>query len=875
MHVSLFTEPTKSVQRVGLLSVWMPGRTQGGTPQSMSPRTRGHSTVHDVETADHSLTDVAERTMPEEVADLDIEVQAMFDRIRTRLGLQPTPRDERETVGRYELEDQKIGAGGMGSVYRAYDTELRRMVAIKLVSPRSLTKVHKLRDRLRREAVVLARLDHPNVVKVYDGGVDRGRVFLAMELVVGDTLREWQTRPECSVKERLRLYADAGRGLAAAHRAGIVHRDFKPDNVFVGEDGRARVGDFGLAYVLGEHDVEHGEDSSDGSAVSEQITQAGEFLGTIGYSAPEQLSGNRPDARSDQYAFFVALWESLCGEKPYAGSTRAELLDAMQQGEPRGAAALPSRLRRILRVGLSVQPERRYSHMEAVVAVLERELERPRRILRRTGWTMTIVVCLAGPLWYVARTASHECQLADEIAAQSSTKAWSEFAEALPEVAVRFKALLDEREAEARLMCLSGDRARARRQQLEAIVRILERLPGYPLSEFPGFAQELEHALVAGPTAALTPTIDLFVAETIEPREAEGEHAKVIEACNTALEAARTAADRAELHLRRGRAYSQHGEYQLAVLDFKEARRLAELAGDRERRLRANLEAAKTLVMRSEQLEQAAVWLDIARDVLEAVGEPMTSPRRADLDEVSASRLRRLEDFDSALVLQRKAVTRDMLAGRSYTLVPRLINLGHIHEARGHAFAAERCYRIALGLDGDDPEVLVNLARLLVNEFQPTDDRDEVRRILDAILDSDHRDTLLLAAIAALQLEIQLGDVDNIRSRRERLLDLLESGHPGTPTHIREAWQMIAYSHGVAGDLDHRFDSTLETLRPMLSAGDQAWFDLDLVEAVGWSHPEIVVKLLDHASSQLGHPDSAPERDELSARIEAARHGRN
>jgi serine/threonine protein kinase len=833
-----------------------------------------------VETANDSMIEVAERTMPEEIAGLDVEVQAMFDRVRTRLGLQSTPQDIREMVGRYELEDEKIGAGGMGSVYRAYDTELQRTVAIKLVSPRSLTNAHKLRERLRREAIVLAKLDHPNVVKVYDGGIDHGRVFLAMELVNGETLRERQARADGSVTERLRLYADAGRGLAAAHRQGIVHRDFKPDNVFVGEDGRARVGDFGLAYVLGEHDIDHGEDATDQSTSPERMTQTGEFLGTLGYSAPEQLRGNRPDARSDQYAFCVALWESLCGEKPYSGNTREELLDAMERTEPREADALPNRLRRALRIGLSAQPEHRYPHMEAVVRVLERELDRPNRIRRWATWGIASTVGLAGvgALWLAyEKTANPKCPLADDIAAQSSTRAWSEFAEAMPWIAERFKARLDDLESDARSVCLPGGLPReteARRQQLELLLRILERLPEYSPSRFPEFAREFEIALVAGPTQPLDLTIEQLVADTIEPSETRGEYQEVIMVCSKALdELAQTPVDRAELRLRRGRAYSLNADYELAVFDFREARRLAEFSMDRERRLQANLEAAKTLVMRSEMLEPGAVWLDNARDVLEAVDEPILSPRRAALEEVSASLSRRLDDDEAALSLQRKAVIRDVLAGRSFDLVPRLINLGNIHEVLENTVAAERCYRAALFLDREDPEARVNLARLLVNEFEPSDDPDEARQVLRELLESGHRDTLLPAATSALQLEVQVGNVDAIRLRREELVNLLESRHPGTPTHLREARKLIAYAHAVAGDFDPEFDAALEKLRPMLSAIEQAALDLDLAEIAGSTHPDIAAKLVDHASNQLVHMVPTPERDELRSRVETMRRG--
>ncbi|MCA9683705.1 MAG: serine/threonine protein kinase, partial [Myxococcales bacterium] len=234
--------------------------------------------------------DSREGELPEEIAGLDLETQAMFERVSARLGLS---NGESTRIGRYELREW-IGRGGMGQVWRAHDPELGREVAIKLVSPRPGREPGVLRARLRREAQVLARLEHPNVVAVYDAGVHRGQVYVVMELVDGLTLRASQKGLEAD--ELLGLYADAARGLLAAHARGIVHRDFKPDNVFVGKDHRARVGDFGLAHALLEPDSdqeptagakEEGAKETDAETTEQRLTSLGEVVGTLGYVAPE------------------------------------------------------------------------------------------------------------------------------------------------------------------------------------------------------------------------------------------------------------------------------------------------------------------------------------------------------------------------------------------------------------------------------------------------------------------------------------------------------------------------------------------------------------------------------------------------------------
>jgi len=285
------------------------------------------------------------------------------------------------TIGaRYELEAE-LGRGGMGVVHVAHDRTLGRKVALKL--HRAGTRD----DRLHREAVAMATLAHPNVVTVFEVGQFGDRMFVAMEYVRGGTLRSWLTASKHSWREILALSLDAGAGLAAAHAAGLVHRDFKPENVLVGDDGRPRVSDFGLArggFVA---------PAPSGDATT--TTETGTVQGTPAYMAPEQLAGERVDARSDQFAFCVTAWECLYGVRPFAGSTIAALHQAIEARQLRGAtSAVPAAVRRVLERGLATAPGDRHADLPALLAAL-RSAAAP-RTRKRVLWIAAALVAAGG-----------------------------------------------------------------------------------------------------------------------------------------------------------------------------------------------------------------------------------------------------------------------------------------------------------------------------------------------------------------------------------------------------------------------------------------------------------------------------------------------
>jgi serine/threonine protein kinase len=307
-------------------------------------------------------------------------------------------------VGRYQIQG-RIGAGGMGVVYRAHDPELVRDVAVKLLNTdaTSTKDPATARARLVREARAMARLAHPNVLHVYDVGTTDDGVFIAMELVEGKSLGSVCEGDRPPWRQILRYYVDAGRGLAAAHAAGVIHRDFKPENVLVGTDERVRVGDFGLAGGPAalerstSQDSELDRDSGD-LQVSGSLTRTGALLGTPKYMAPEQEAGGTASASSDQFSFCVALYEALYGRPPFAGSTVAEYRHEVRHGRVQDPPA-DSKVRgwihtEIVR-GLAVDPTERHPALDPLLDRLEEALVDP-NVARRRRRRMRVLSLAVG-----------------------------------------------------------------------------------------------------------------------------------------------------------------------------------------------------------------------------------------------------------------------------------------------------------------------------------------------------------------------------------------------------------------------------------------------------------------------------------------------
>jgi eukaryotic-like serine/threonine-protein kinase len=351
----------------------------------------------------------------------DQSTETLADGPRTRKREREAP----TRLGRYMILSE-LGRGGMSVVYVAYDPQLDRRVALKVVRGDQLTKAH--RARLHREAQALARLSHPSVVTVFDVGDIGDDTFVAMELIDGMSLREWIATPR-TWREIVRVIVAAGRGLAAAHAAGIVHRDVKPDNIVIATSGAVKLVDFGLARDLGDRTAESGEHpavddlelaagsidtardaSSSGSLRPlESITRVGNVVGTPAYMPPEARRRNNPetDQRSDQFSLCVTIYEALFHQKPFAVSSKGLLARAEAptvaddpDSDTRTLAAPPPRdtsvpawLQKVVSRGLAVEPRHRYPTVDALLAALDRDPERTRR---RIGAAAGVLLAVAG-----------------------------------------------------------------------------------------------------------------------------------------------------------------------------------------------------------------------------------------------------------------------------------------------------------------------------------------------------------------------------------------------------------------------------------------------------------------------------------------------
>jgi eukaryotic-like serine/threonine-protein kinase len=311
-------------------------------------------------------------------------------------------------LGRYLILDQ-IGAGGMGVVYVAFDPQLDRKVALKVLRTDLGADQTRFRARMLREAKAMARLSHPHVIHVHDVGVDGERVFLAMELVDGGTLKSWLRQRKRPWREVLDVFLGAGRGLAAAHAAGLVHRDFKPENVILGVDGRARVTDFGLARAAdsgeqigdgdGDGDVNGDANANESASLDVPLTRAGTVMGTPGYMSPEQCRGEPADARSDQFGFCATLYEALYGQRAFPGLSPDEVMESVADGKLRDApadSAVPMWLRRILLRGLRVEPAERWPSMDVLLEALARDPAQQRRRWLTVAGVAAAMLALVG-----------------------------------------------------------------------------------------------------------------------------------------------------------------------------------------------------------------------------------------------------------------------------------------------------------------------------------------------------------------------------------------------------------------------------------------------------------------------------------------------
>lgn len=333
---------------------------------------------------------------PLSVAEIDLEYERLtsswspLEKFAAQIGivesLTVVRKDLHSTaLGKYDVT-REVARGGMGVVFEAVDRELGRTVALKLwYEPTGAPD-----EKIRREAMNLARLSHPNVVVVHEVDRVEDLFYMAMEFVRGRDLRERLARP-MPWRDATRLFVEAGQGLAAAHEAGLVHGDFKPENILVGDDGRVRVADFGVARAMETDASDHDREPRP----ADRPASESPIGGTPAYMAPERLSGQRGDARSDQFSFCVALWEAIFGERPFSGRTELALWAAITEGEPvvgAAVAGISARLVAALRRGLSPQAVSRFPSMPVLLAELAECLAEPERERQRQRVKTTVVV---------------------------------------------------------------------------------------------------------------------------------------------------------------------------------------------------------------------------------------------------------------------------------------------------------------------------------------------------------------------------------------------------------------------------------------------------------------------------------------------------
>ena len=361
------------------------------------------------------------------------------------------------TIGRFRVL-RPLGAGGMSVVYAAYDEKLDRRIALKLLrggeSPDS-------QARLLREAQAMARLSHPNVVAVHEVGTWNDQVYVAMEFVKGRDLRTWLAEAPQHHTDVLEVFAAAGRGLAAAHQAGIVHRDFKPANVLLGDDGRVRVVDFGLARTGNDQQPEHSHARLPAAvSLTASLTATGALVGTPAYMSPEQHGGRLADARSDQFSFCVALYEGLHGAPPFAGATLAALADDVAAGRLAPVpedSNVPIWLRRVVLRGLAVDPADRWPSMDDLLDELARDPEKLRRARVRVGLVAAAVAAVVLGFAWLARdqadvarvaqraeaAAEHQRNLAEQLQADAEAQRDALLADLKVQLAAKESALAD------------------------------------------------------------------------------------------------------------------------------------------------------------------------------------------------------------------------------------------------------------------------------------------------------------------------------------------------------------------------------------------------------------------------------------------------
>ena len=744
----------------------------------MTPETKSAASLHD--------------TLPSEVFARSPRRVDPVDRLAREVALQRVSSqlfaDRRPSVaiGRY-VAMEKIGSGAMGVVYAARDPELGRKVAIKVLRRDASGAIE--RARLLREARSMAQLSHPNVVPVYDVGTiapddpsagTSPAVFIAMEYVEGVTLSRWLAAEPRDVEQILAVMMDAGRGLAAAHASGLVHRDFKPDNVMVGKDGRARVMDFGLALSAPRATAP----SDRGRAThvdAASLSTAGGVAGTPAYMAPEQFRGDELGPACDQFGLCVTLWEALHGRRPFTGRTVAQLWAALSEGRPSPSTSpreVPTWLRNAIARGLAFAPEDRWPSIDALLHALDRGRVRARR--RRLAIAAGAMVIAAAGALGVRAVEARSSEAACERAGEAVLASWPGRADevrtallgtAMPSAEITIERVvpwLDEWSAAWRSVrteacvaheidhTLSSGHYRRARGCLDVQAAAI----GATIDELAAGGRDAVHRGAKAATRSFDPRacIDPIALErstwpedgawddvlalrrrlaAVTARESLGNGADVLVEERAILAEARRVgftALTAETQVHLGVTLAEKAEYAAAEIELREAFFAAIRVGADDVALHAAAQLAHLLAVQQSRAEQGLEWVRHGEMLAEREGggsPAAAATLRLVRAEVSAQR----GDYDDAL-----AKYRDVLAIRERELTPdhpdiaeTLNAMANVEVHRGRSREAEALYERALSMSeralGPEHPDVAHVVNNLANVYSQRGSQEDAARL--------------------------------------------------------------------------------------------------------------------------------------------------
>jgi tetratricopeptide (TPR) repeat protein len=815
------------------------------------------------------------------------------------------------TLGRYVVIDE-LGTGGMGVVYRAFDPELGRQIAVKLLHG----EPDEARARLAREGRALAALSHPNVVTIYDIGTAGDDMFIAMELVAGTTLRRWLAEQPREQRDILDAFRQAGRGLAAAHASGLVHRDFKPENVLVRPDGRVQVGDFGLARTVGEP-VETPDAATTGDGGG-RLTRTGAVLGTIPYMAPEQVNGEQADARTDQFSFAVALFEALTGERPFPAATVAELRDQFRRGsdpsdvrdgQPTGIAKLAGWVRLAVARGLAFDPSARHPSMEAFVDALGRDPRRRRAWIAGVGAlalgasAITAVIAsrahapsCAAPrfdgIWDPARRTSieaafgatgkpfaHDAWTAATRALDAYTSSWTA-AEVSACTDTRVAGTQSEALLDLRIECLDE-----RRTAVAALVDVFANADAPVVENAVRAVQQLPQLAACADKAALAQTVrppDSAVAAKVTAVRVQLAQATALRAAGKPEPAAAIATTAADAALAIGYApLSAEALFARGTLELDRDHadvgdKTLALAADQAEAGRDDVTKAEALTQRVRAAQQRAQY-EVAHD--QAAHAAATLARLGPGHDALAARLANYDggaymgagDYAHALELQQRALEiRDKLYAGDGPEVATVLNsignvqynLGHFPEARA---AHERALEIRRRVLGPHHPDVAGSDNNLSQVFDSLGKRDEAlallqqaKAIYDEVLGADSARSALV-----------LGNIANLYRYAGRYQDAITAAN----TALAIEQKSLGPDHPLVATQHYVIGKCYLALRDYPHAEVELSRALELRRGkLGEQHPDVLATRRELARLALERGDAKQARDRLAALVALQQH---